>query len=235
MRTKFAFFLLAAFALSLFSASAQRVESISILGDSYSTFEGCVTPEDNLIWYFKEFDKSKTDVSSADQTWWGRLTSKAEYRLECNNSYSGSTICNTGYNAKDVSESSFIARMDNLGDPDIILIFGATNDSWAKVPIGEFVDEEWSREELFAFRPALSYMFSSLGQIYADANIYFILNDNLREVVASSVIDVCNTYNVECIQLRDIDKISGHPSIKGMEQIYSQVEEFLKLSRSKVQ
>ena len=47
------------------------------------------------------------------------------------NSYSGSTICNTGYRDEDYSDRSFINRTTLLGNPDIILICGGTNDSWA--------------------------------------------------------------------------------------------------------
>ena len=34
-------------------------------------------------------------------------------------------------------------------------------------------------------------------------------------------------YNIDCIELHDIDKKSGHPSIKGMEQISEQIKEFM--------
>mgnify|MGYP000294813429 CR=1 FL=1 len=43
--------------------------------------------------------------------------------LEKNNSFSGSTICNTGYSKEDYTFCSFITRMKNLGSPDMILIF----------------------------------------------------------------------------------------------------------------
>ena len=42
------------------SAMAQRV---SILGDSYSTFEDFVTPQTNELWYYAKNDTSKTDVN----------------------------------------------------------------------------------------------------------------------------------------------------------------------------
>ena len=45
--------------------------------------------------------------------------------------------------------------MDNLGDPDIILVFGGTNDSWAGSPIGEYVWADWTDEQLYSFRPAM--------------------------------------------------------------------------------
>ena len=38
-------------ALLSISAGAQR-KAVSILGDSYSTFEGYVTPDTNEMWYY---------------------------------------------------------------------------------------------------------------------------------------------------------------------------------------
>ena len=40
----------------------------------------------------------------------------------------------------------------------------------------------------------------------------------------SKVRAICNHYNIDCIELHDIDKKSGHPSIKGMEQISEQIK-----------
>lgn len=42
---------------------AQGLKSVSILGDSYSTFEGYVQPDTNLVWYLKTPPKGrKTDM-----------------------------------------------------------------------------------------------------------------------------------------------------------------------------
>lgn len=49
--------------------------------------------------------------------------------MKRNNSYSGSTVCHTGYQKADYSDRSFATRMDNLGNPDVLLVFGGTNDS----------------------------------------------------------------------------------------------------------
>lgn len=48
---------------------AQSLKSISILGDSYSTFEGYIQPDTNSIWYYNS-PQHKTDVTSVKQTWW---------------------------------------------------------------------------------------------------------------------------------------------------------------------
>ena len=73
---------------------------ISILGDSYSTYEGYLTPDTNEIWYFKPENPqlhSKNDVRTVEQTWWYQVIEKMNATLEVNNAFSGATICRTGY------------------------------------------------------------------------------------------------------------------------------------------
>lgn len=204
----------------------QSRKSVSILGDSYSTFEGYLQPDTNRIWYWKQ--PKKTDVNSVTQTWWHKFISRNGYRLCVNNSFSGSTICHTGYRKEDYSDRSFITRMNNLGCPDIIFIFGATNDSWANVPMGEYKYENWTKEELYQFRPAMAYMLSDMTERYPNVELYFILNNELSDKITESAKTVCAHYGIGCIELKDIDKQNGHPSIKGMEQITEQIEQYLK-------
>ena len=135
----------------------QSAKSVAILGDSYSTFDGYMQPDTNNVWYYN-YIKHKTDVTSVKQTWWYKFVKENNYKLCVNNSFSGATICNTGYRKKDYTSRSFITRMTNLGNPDIILIFGATNDAWARVPIGSYTYEGWTKEALYQFRPAMAYM-----------------------------------------------------------------------------
>lgn len=213
--------LLMAFSIA---GTAQGLKSVSILGDSYSTFEGYLQPDTNFVWYWKKPDRKHTDVSSVAQTWWHLFIKENGYKLCKNNSFSGSTICNTGYNKENYSKRSFIARMNNLGSPDIILILGGTNDSWAGSPIGEYKYNDWTHEELFHFRPAMAYMLSDMKERYPNVEIYFILNNELKEEINESVETICNYYNIECIKLEGIHKISGHPSVKGMRQIADQVK-----------
>lgn len=199
---------------------------VSILGDSYSTFEGYLTPDTNYIWYYKT-PRQQTDVSQVTQTWWDLFIKEHHATLEINNSFSGSTICNTGYNQEDYSHESFITRMDQLGDPDLIFVFGGTNDSWAGSPIGDYQYSDWTGEQLYAFRPAMAYMLDHMKKRYDGAQIYFILNDGLKDSINQSVIEICQHYDIQCIALSDIDKKSGHPSIKGMVQINDQISRYL--------
>ncbi len=211
---------LIALAIAL-TASAQK--KVSILGDSYSTYEGHI-PAHHDAWY----PHPENDVKTVEQTWWSILTSNEGFQLEKNNSWSGSTICNTGYRKEDYSYRSFFSRVNMLGNPDIILIFGGTNDSWAGSPIGEYKYKGWNRTDLYSYRPALSYLLCELKMLYPSADIYFMLNTELSAAINESTFKVCKKHKVPVIVLHDIEKQSGHPSIAGMKAISEQVAEVLK-------
>ena len=198
-------------------------QKISILGDSYSTFHGYVTPETNLCWYGVPGEEKENDVTQVDETWWRLFLKEYGYRLECNNSYSGATVCYTGYDGADYSDRSFVTRMSDLGHPDIILVFGGTNDSWAGVPIGNYLYADWEKEDLYEFRPALCRLMDFLVTNYSNARIYSITNTDLSEPVTESIEVVCRHYGITNIRLHDIDKQWGHPSVQGMKSICEQV------------
>ena len=209
-------------------AGAQVKKAVSVLGDSYSTFEGYVTPETNEMWYYAQGERGRTDVMNVRQTWWHRLISEKGWKLCVNNSYSGSTISYHGYSGNDYSKRSFLTRMDNLGQPDIIFVFGATNDSWAGAPVGEYQYDNLHKADMWTFRPAMARMLEWMTARYVGADIYFILNDGLRDDINESVKTICSHYDVKCIELHNIDKMSGHPSIKGMQQIAEQISQAVK-------
>lgn len=214
--------------LLMCSVAGAQKKAVSILGDSYSTFEGYVTPETNEMWYYAQANPSSTDVADVRQTWWHQLITRQGWKFCVNNSYSGSTISYHGYSANDYSKRSFLTRMDNLGSPDIIFIFGATNDSWAGAPVGEYQYENLSKANFWTFRPAMARMLQWMTNRYVGVDIYFLLNDGLRDDINESIRTICQHYGVKCIELHDIDKKSGHPSVKGMKQIADQIIEALK-------
>ncbi len=199
---------------------------VSILGDSYSTFCGYI-PQDNAFWYSEKKNSDRTDVDDVTQTWWWQLISEGGYILGKNESFSGATISFTGYNGEDYASRSFITRLPNLGSPDIILIFGGTNDSWAGVPMGEYVYSNLTRGHYYEFRPALGKLLSEAQKRYPGTEVYFILNNGLSDAVNEAVRTECEHFNVPLIELTDIDKKSNHPSKLGMIQIKDQVLKFL--------
>lgn len=196
--------------------------TVSILGDSYSTFENYLSCDSNAVWYWNGKHEN-TDVTTVEQTWWHQLITQKGWRIEKNNSFSGATICFTGYNGEDYSNRSFVNRLKYLGSPDIILVFGATNDCWAHSPIGEYKYADWTDKELYTFRPAMACMLDGLRKHYPNVQLYFILNSELSEEINSSVKTICKHYGVQYIELKDIHKINGHPSIAGMRAIAEQV------------
>jgi len=208
------------------SASAQR-RSVSILGDSYSTYEGFI-PFGNEVWYERKIRKEKTDVKSVEQTWWWQYIKRNGYKLCKNDSWSGATISYTGYAGNDYSRRSFITRMGNLGCPDLIFIFGGTNDSWAGSPIGEYKYDDFNYGDFYNFRPAMAYMLQQMQWHYPNVEIVVLINDGLKESITTSMKTICDHYNIRYIELQNIDKMSGHPSVKGMQQICEQIESALK-------
>ncbi|MBM6993937.1 MAG: hypothetical protein I3J02_11875 [Prevotella sp.] len=221
MKKNIALFIL--FCLCSFQVYGQAKETIAVFGDSYSTFEGYLTPDSMETWYFKTLDAKRTDVCEVRQTWWWQVVSRGGYKLGINDSWSGSTICNTGYNDQDATYKSFLTRVDALGSPDIILIFGGTNDAWAQVPLGEFKYDHIRFAEKYCFRPALAFLLQELQDRYPNVRLYFISNCDLNKDYTSSIQTICSHYAVPVIQLHDIDKQNGHPTVAGMKSIADQV------------
>lgn len=216
--------------VSLFVAcavQAQTRRSLSILGDSYSTFTDFVVPDTNEVWYC-EANQHMTDVRRVEQTWWHQLATMNGLKLCVNNSYSGATISSTGYNQADYTPRSFVTRLKYLGNPDVIAVFGATNDSWAGSPIGDYKYADWTKDDLKSFRPAMACLLDGLQKHYPNVDIYFLVNCELKDEITSSIAEVCRHYGVRYILLHDIEKQDGHPTIKGMTQIAEQVKDIIK-------
>lgn len=198
---------------SLLTLSAQV--KVSILGDSYSTYEGW-NPAGQNIWYDKNY---RNDVRNVEETWWWQLIDDNGLVLEKNNSWSGATICNTGYNGADYSDRSFLNRSALLGEnPDLIFVFGGTNDDWAKSPLGEE-----NGTDMYTVRPATKAMFKNIKASYPEALCVAIINTEMSKDVENAIIDACETEGIPYVKLKDIDKQAGHPSISGMKQISKQV------------
>lgn len=188
---------------------------VSIIGDSYSTFKGYLSPSSNPTYY----PNSPTGVTETSHTWWYQFIAQNQLNLECNNSYSGSTIAQKP-NAK---ESSYVERYPELGNPDVIFVFGGTNDSWQGIPIGDYQYSDWEEDDLLYFRPAFAYLLYQLQQTYPNAQIVNLINTDLKKDYKKTMETICLYYHVCNISLGDFEKIEGHPSKKGMESICQQI------------
>ena len=83
--------------------------------------------------------------------------------------------------------------------------WGGTNDAWAGSPIGEYQYEGWTKEDCKSFRPALACLFDQLRRKYPQAQIYSILNSELREEINESSRTICKHYGIQLIELHDIE------------------------------
>ena len=203
--------------------------NIFILGDSYSTFTGII-PEGYSAWY-TPVPKPETDVTRADQIWHQRLLAQVKGQIIRNDSWSGSTICCTGYEGKDFSHCAFINRLDKYLDQgyfkdnriDTLFVLGATNDSWSDAPIGQPQYEGWTREDLYQVLPAIGYLAKRLGENFPDTRVLYIVNTELKEEITQGILEACAHFGVPTLCLNNIDKLAGHPTIAGMQQIADQV------------
>lgn len=204
-------------------------QDVVIFGDSYSTFEGYI-PEGYACWYSSR-PMGDNDVTSVEQTWWKQVCDRMGYTIKANNSYSGSTVCNTGYRGEDYSDRSFLNRSALVAaeKADIILILAGTNDSWAGAPIGEVLYSDWTKENSYEFLPSYCQMLDILTKLAPKARIVNIINCELKPEVMLGIAEISLHYarvtgcDVGYLQLEDIDKKMGHPSIMGMKQIADQV------------
>ena len=197
-----------------------------IFGDSYSTFENFV-PEDYKV-YYSESGRPETDVKKVEETWWYQVLEKANLKLVLNDSLSGSTIGYTGYNNTDCSKSSsFIYRLNNLIDSDFfnqnridtVFVFGGTNDSWSDAPLGNIKFDDFKNEDLYSVLPAICYFLKTLKSALPSAKIYCLVNTEIKTEIADCFERACNKYDITRITFDKIDKRSGHPTVKGMQDI----------------
>lgn len=210
-----------------------KLGNVMILGDSFSTFEGHI-PE-GYATYYTNAGHEHTDVNRVEQTWWHQLLAENEARLILNDSYSGTTVCNTGYDGKDMSKTSFIARLDELIESgwfkenkiDTLFVFGGTNDSGASSPLGEWKYSDWKQEELYSFLPAVCYLLHRIKECLPQVRPIFVINFYIKTPLTDGIMKACEKYDVECIRLTTVEINSSHPTIEGMKGIKTQISDYL--------
>ena len=203
------------------------IGKVYILGDSYSTFEGLIPA--GYASYYSKFDNTNTGLCRAEETWWMQVLSATKSELIQNDSWSGTTICNTGYDKRYCPEDSFIGRLEKKlkngffenNTPDTILVFGGTNDNCAESPMGEIKYENYTDDDLRCFLPALCRLIGMLKDNFPKTRIIFMINCHLRPDFAEAYLRVLNDTHTEYIRYDEIDKPNdtGHPGVLGMTQI----------------
>ena len=118
--------------------------------------------------------------------------------------------------------------MKNLKHPNIPIIYDMEEDDNYTYIIEQYIEGEslkclcnkrlLSETEIYHLIIHIGHIFQYLHSVpgaIAYCDLKPEINDGLRDAAAS--------YGAELIELKDIEKCSGHPNIKGMEQIAQQV------------
>ena len=207
-----------------------KSENIMIFGDSYSTYEGYI-PAGYAVYYSGHRD-NPPDVFDVKNTWWSRLIAETDSTLVQNNSWSGSTIGYTGYNNSDCSHSSsFIYRFEKLlaegffdeHKIDRLFVFGGTNDSWSNAPLGERDKEVIEENDLFCVLPAIKHFIARLADKLPDTKLVVIGNCDIKSEITEALALAAERAGATYVGLSGVDKINGHPTELGMEQIKDQI------------
>lgn len=200
--------------------------NVFIMGDSYSTYKGYIP--DGYGSYYSDERTDNPVVKGVEKTWWGILSGESSFNIVLNDSFSGSTICNTVRESLSL-QSSFVNRMDKYiaenffaeNKINTMFIFGGTNDSWIDAPVGNPVYSDWTDDELRCVLPAFCYLITMAKK--SVENVLVIINTDLKEEITKGFVESCDKIGVRYLLLSEIDKQNGHPTELGMRQISEQV------------
>ena len=227
---------------------------ISILGDSISTFAGYIPTADGFnLEHLARYpqDNLLTDVN---ETWWMQVISELDAKLGINDSWRGATLSGgapvtsgtTGENAA-MSNLTRIQNLGSNGTPDVILLYGGTNDLAHVSKVGTFVPDtapsaaDLTTKKWDNLADGFVHTLLRLQHYYPDAEIVAMLptytisyysNEKLAQANAVMAA-ICEHYGVTYVDLRDCgitiaDLPDGiHPDATGMDYITDAVLESL--------
>lgn len=208
------------------------IGNLIIFGDSYSTYKGHI-PEGYAFYYFPEPAPSGQEVMNMqlDETWWKRFVKHTGANLVRNDSWSGSTICYTGYEGDCSTTSSFIYRYRQLRNIDFfeknkidtVIVFGGTNDSWCPAELGERKLCGQTEEDLYFVLPAISHIMGSMKADMPNTRIVYIANCDIDSAIIDCMKDEGARLGIEVVELSGVDKQLDHPTVRGMCEICEQV------------
>lgn len=193
-------------------------KTYSVLGDSYSAFNGDFTPTTNAKYY------PHADVQDVGQMWY-RLVASAKGWITApnqNNAYGGSRVNNsTPYTTQ--KYPSFLDRVTNLKDADYLLIEGGINDSNGSNDPGSPVYSNWTSAQLNYYLPALCYLFAYIQGHFKAKPVFVIMKDHMKSNFVSGAETVCKHYGITYVVCTGYAVQDGHPTKAGMQTIANSI------------
>ena len=143
----------------------EKEKTVSILGDSISTYEG-YNPEGYSIYYTPRVCRAN-GLNSASETWWAQVIRAMGAGLCVCGGYSGGRVSGTAFPAG-CSPKRICDLATDLCTPDIILVYLGFNDFGYGVPIGE---DAGDGQDLTCFASAYGAMVRRLLTAYPRADL----------------------------------------------------------------
>ena len=142
--------------------SIYRGKTLSILGDSISTFAGYI-PSGNVTYY------PGGTVQAVSDTWWYKMLTALGMELDTNNSWSGSRVTTTDGE----TSAGCMARCQDLGtDPDVIIVWMGINDFNNEVDLGSYDGTTALPADTTKFREAYAIMLDKILTAYPAAEVW---------------------------------------------------------------
>ena len=110
----------------------------------------------------------------------------------------------------------------------MIIVFGGTNDAWARSPLGEDMFSGHTKDDLYSILPAVGYLAKRVAEVLPEAEKLFVINSGINLAVQRGIKDACLHFDIPFVALNSIEKKGGHPNAAGMAQIAEQVMAVLK-------
>ena len=112
----------------------------------------------------------------------------------------------------------------------MIVLFGATNDSWLDRRIGQVQFDGFTQEDLHAVLPAYCHMAAYVTQHNPQARVLCVINDIIKPEIRAGMLAAARHVHAEPVELADIDRACGHPTRLGMRRIAKQIARALELA-----
>lgn len=216
------------------------IKYYSIVGDSISTFKDYIPVGTGHY--------PTASVPTVDLTWWWKLASRFDGRMELlvNNSRSGSQVTDTGESTGEHSAQYRCEYLDKDGqEPNIILFYMGSNDFNRNIVLGDY--DPTSQDvptSVTEFKSAYYNVLSKMNKKYPEAKIIcFTLHFNgyggfprVRDDGVTmfefnqAIKDVAKVFNCEIVDLEQIGFTENnilinteeglHPTAIGMDTIY---------------